>query len=184
MAKRPCRTDFFDTIAQAIPNRHVKVLELGSGPGFLAERLLQDNRIIEYVALDFSSAMHTLARVRLGSAERVRFVETDFRREGWTRELTVFDVVVTVQAVHELRHKRHAPTLYASVRSLLRPDGVFLICDHFVGDGGMTNGELFMTSEEHVNALKQAGFTEPVLLLKVGGLILFRAAANSISIGN
>jgi hypothetical protein len=38
--------------------------------------------------------------------------------------------------------------------------------------------------EEHVNALKQGGLTEPVLLLKVGGLILFRAAAKAIPIGS
>lgn len=53
MAKRPWRTDFFDTIAHAIPPRQVKVLELGSGPGFLAERLVQNMRIFRMHCSEF-----------------------------------------------------------------------------------------------------------------------------------
>jgi SAM-dependent methyltransferase len=178
MAKRPWRTEFFDKIAQEIPPRDVNVLELGSGPGFLAERLLQNSTIIEYVALDSSTAMHILARTRLGAAAaRVRFVEMDFRLEGWTQGLPLFDAVVTIQTVHELRHKRHAPTLYAAVRNVLRPNGIFLICDHFVGEGGMSNGELFMRPEEHVSALKAGGFAS-VVLMQLRGLILFKATVD------
>jgi trans-aconitate methyltransferase len=36
--------------------------ELGSGPGFLAERLLRRLPDAHYTALDFSPAMHELAR--------------------------------------------------------------------------------------------------------------------------
>jgi ubiquinone/menaquinone biosynthesis C-methylase UbiE len=176
MGKRPWRTQFFDKIVEQIPTGTPRIMELGSGPGFLAERLLQAHPRIEYVALDYSSAMHTLARERLGpAADRVRFVDADFRQDSWGRSLPPVDVVVTVQAVHELRHKRHARALHATVRRLLRPGGVFLMCDHFVGNGGMTNGELFMTREEHAAALKAGGFAKAAVLLQFGGLILFRA---------
>jgi hypothetical protein len=49
------------------------------------------------------------------------------------------------------------------------------MCDHFVGDGGMSNRELFMTPEEHVTALRGGGFAHVAALLQSGGLILFRA---------
>jgi SAM-dependent methyltransferase len=176
MVKRPWRTQFFDKILEQIPTGTPRVMELGSGPGFLAERLLQAHPRIEYLALDYSPAMHTLARERLGSAaDRVQFVEADFGQDSWEHGLPSVDVVVTVQAVHELGHKRHVPTLHATIRRLLRPGGVFLMCDHFVGDGGMTNRELYMTPEEHATALKDGGFAQAPVLLQSGGLILFRA---------
>jgi SAM-dependent methyltransferase len=176
MVKRPWREEFFDTIEQQLPSGDITVLDLGSGPGFLAQRLLRTNRTIRYVAIDFSAAMHELAGERLGlMADRVRFIEADFKQAGWAKDLPSFHAVVTMQAVHELRHKRHAPNLYATVRSLLRSGGVFLMCDHFAGEGGMVDGELFMTPDEHADALKAAGFCHPVLLLKRGGLVLFRA---------
>ena len=176
MVKRPWRTQFFDKIAEHIPPGPVRILDVGSGPGFLAERLLQVRLAIQYVAVDYSLAMHALAGERLGpAAKRVEFLEADFTKESWARGLPQCDVVVTVQAVHELRHQRHAFALYRTIRNLLRPGGVFLMCDHFVGEGGMINRDLFMTPEEHVAALKAGGFATPNVLLQLGGLLLFRA---------
>lgn len=182
MLKRPWRTAFFTKIAEQLPSGHIRVLEIGSGPGFLAELLLQTNPDIEYIALDFSTAMHDLARERLvNAAHRVQFVEADFRQNTWVRGLASFDAVVTVQAVHELRHKRHAPALYAAVRDLLRTRGQFLMCDHFVGEDGMSDGDLFMTPEEHATALRTGGFANTAVLLKHSGLILFQAAESVIA---
>ena len=179
MAKRPWRKHVFDTIVGQLPIGKIQVLDIGSGPGFLAERILQARPDLQYVALDFSSAMHTLAKERLGDeVRRVQFIERDFRYDGWTLNLPRFDFVVTVQAVHELRHKKHAPNFYQVVCDTLLGDGVFLMCDHFAGDGGMSDTELFMTPEEQADALKAGGFANPVVVLRLGGLILFRALAN------
>jgi ubiquinone/menaquinone biosynthesis C-methylase UbiE len=58
----------------------LSVLELGSGPGFLARHLLEILLSVHYVALDFSPAMHTLAQEYLGAlAERVVFIEANFK---------------------------------------------------------------------------------------------------------
>ena len=144
MVKRPWRTDFFNKIADQLPPGPLRVLEIGSGPGFLAEVLLERNPNIEYVALDFSTAMHDLARDGLAErADRVRFVVADFTQNTWARGLAAFEAIVTVQAVHELRHKRRAPDLYGVIRDLLRARGQLLMCDHFVGEGGMSDGDLF-----------------------------------------
>jgi len=181
MRKRPWREEFFQAIARELcllnPSQ-LAVLELGSGPGFLALRILETFPAITYLALDFSSSMHLLAKKRLGSlADRVQFLEADFKASDWSVGLPMFDAVFSVQAIHELRHKQHAPSLYQIVRSLLRSGGVFFMCDHFIGPDGMIDEALYMTPEEHEHALAAGGFIKVDLLLRKGGLILFRASA-------
>jgi SAM-dependent methyltransferase len=179
MAKRPLRPRFFDRYASEIaaaPSTARRILELGSGPGFLAERLLREFADVLYVALDFSAAMHQLAAERLGAmSARVEFVERSFREDDWSRGLGRFDFVVTHQAVHELRHKRHAAALHLRVRPLLEPGGAYLVCDHFAGVGGMRNEQLYMSVDEQQAALRSAGFAHVTLLALDGGLVMHRA---------
>lgn len=211
MAKRPWRTDFFacmgNEIATAEPPAR-RILELGSGPGFLAQHILQTIPLrieggtgpempsfgedaspvgrrepreaqgdVSYLMLDFSAAMHELARARLGELGRhAEFLERDFKQPGWSRDLGKFDCVVTLQAVHELRHKRYAAGLHAAVRELLAPDGFYLVCDHYCGTDGMQNDQLYMSIEEQKDALAAAGFSPVTLLMQKGGMTLYRAA--------
>jgi len=175
-AKRPQRPRIFRRFAQCLSaNQGIKrVLELGSGPGFLAETLLERFPTIQYVALDFSAAMHQLARQRLERfAGRVTFVESSFRNMNWHTDLGKFDCVVTLQSVHELRHKSRASNLHQQVRDILLEPGLYVVCDHFAGDGGMSNSELFMTVSEQELALRQAGFTNVQNRLIDGSLSLF-----------
>jgi SAM-dependent methyltransferase len=177
--KRPWRSEFFAAFASAISDTSPaidRVLELGSGPGFLAAELLSKLPSFEYVALDFSPAMHQLALARLGRlSSRVTFVERSFRGPEWANGLGRFGAVVTNQAVHELRHKRHAIGLHRQVREVLRPNGVYLVCDHFAGRDGMANDQLYMSVDEQRDILHTAGFTTVNLLLQRGGLVLHEA---------
>ncbi|HEX7649219.1 MAG TPA: class I SAM-dependent methyltransferase [Noviherbaspirillum sp.] len=180
MSVRPWRVDFFNAFAGEIGKSGsasaCRVLELGSGPGFLAERLLTSHVALSYVAVDFSAAMHDLAKQRLGNlCARVQFVERNLRDADWSDGLGDFHFAVTHQAVHELRHKRYAPTLHAKVRELLKPSGAYLVCDHFCGEGGMSNDQLYMSVEEQRQALMDAGFTKVEQVLLKGGLVLHRA---------
>jgi len=176
LGKRPVRPEFFDTFAQLIGADGARVLELGSGPGFLADHLLRAWPGLDYVALDFSPAMHQLAAERLGArAARVTFVERSFRDPAWVEGLVGFDFVVTHQAVHELRHKDHAAALHAQVRCLLAPGGRYLMCDHFLGEGGLSNEQLYMTVPEQHDALVRGGFGHVETVLVKGGLALHRA---------
>ncbi len=179
MSKRPWRTEFFAQFAAAIASApiHVcRILELGSGPGFLAEHLLRKLPSVSYVALDFSPAMHQLAAERLGLlASRVQFAERSFREADWANGLGQFECVVTNQAVHELRHKCHASALHGQVRRLLSPGGCYLVCDHFAGEGGMRNEQLYMSVREQQSALLGAGFSKVEQLLLKGGLVLHHA---------
>jgi SAM-dependent methyltransferase len=179
MVKRPWRVRFFDHMVLALQSGGLeagRVLELGSGPGFLARHMLCHLPELRYTALDFSPAMHQLAGERLGPLSRcVRFVERDFKALGWQEGLGLFDSVVTMQAVHELRHKRHAVRLHTQVREMLAPQGCYLVCDHHAGEGGMRDEQLYMSVDEQRHALLDAGFTRVDRLLLEGGLVLHRA---------
>jgi len=178
MEKRPWRPEFFDAFAEQIGlvAGHAEVLELGSGPGFLAAHILGKLPQSRLHLLDFSDAMHALARARLGSrADLVHFIVRSFREPSWPAGLGTYDYVVTNQAVHELRHKRYALEFHRAVRSLLRPNGAYLVCDHYAGDDGMKNQELYMTVEEQRAALHDAGYVTVDQLLYKGGLVLHRA---------
>jgi SAM-dependent methyltransferase len=179
MVKRPWRTKFFARFASEIASISPpvsRILELGSGPGFLAEYLLKTLGGISYVLLDFSAVMHQLAMVRLGTlASRAQFIERNFKQESWADGLGQFECIVTNQAVHELRHKRYAVELHSQARALLTSGGVYLVCDHFVGEGGMKNDQLYMSAEEQKQILLAAGFSSVNQLMIKGGLVLHRA---------
>lgn len=174
---RPWRTQFFEAISAAIPSdRAARVLELGSGPGFLAEHILHSHPDVKMVLLDFSEPMHALAMERLNPfAGRVSFVCRSFREDDWTYGLGTFDYVVTNQAVHELRHKRYAEGLHHSVRSILNAGGLYLVSDHYCGDGGMQNDALYLTRDEQRQALLAAGFEGVCELLCLSGMVMHGA---------
>lgn len=177
MERRPWRAEFFRKFVEIIavvPN--ADVLELGSGPGFLAQQLARASPDHGYTLLDFSEAMHDLARSRLsGVPASVRYVTRNFKDADWNAGLGPFDFVVTMQAVHELRHKAHAERLHSQVRQVLKPGGTYLVCDHYVGEDGMKNDQLYMSVSEQREALESAGFgVHEVLRLR--GLVMHHAA--------
>ena len=122
---RPFRLEMFQKFADCVSGiTATDLLELGSGPGFLANYLCSRFPNITLTLLDFSEAMHELASSRLASyTDRVVFVTRDFKESIWTDGLGYYDCIVTNQAVHELRHKRHASTFHAQVKKLLNDGG-------------------------------------------------------------
>ena len=72
--QRPFREEFFEAINAQLGLLEVSCLsaiELGAGPGFLALHILTRRPNIHYTLLDFSSAMHTLAKRRLEPLDSV-----------------------------------------------------------------------------------------------------------------
>ena len=176
--RRPYRAVLFQRMAEelrGLSGSGLSLLELGSGPGLLAHALLEAVPVQTYTLLDFSDAMHSLARARLVEARNCIYVTADFSKQGWSADLGTFSAVVTLQAVHELRHKRRAKVLHSVVRELLAPGGLYLVCDHFAGLDGMQDTDLYATIEEQALALSRAGFRSVRLLHRVGSLALHRA---------
>lgn len=177
--KRPWREEFFAEFSRSLVNlpKESRVLELGSGPGFLAQRVLESRPDFQYVALDFSEAMHLLALERLGESlgSSVKFVARSFLDAEWFEGLGNFSAVITNQSVHELRHKSRASLLHKQVRSILDPSGFYLVCDHFAGEAAMQNNELYMSVTEQSEALKAGGFSHVIEVMCSRGMVMHRA---------
>lgn len=134
------------------------VLELGAGPGQLAEAILAACDVERYVAFDFAQPMLDLAKQRVG--DRATYVLGDFLDPAWPAMLEgPFDAVVAMQSVHELRHKRRAQTLYAQAKRLMRPGSVLVVAD----SEPMDERPLFMAAGEQCEAMITAGFAEPIV---------------------
>jgi 16S rRNA G1207 methylase RsmC len=166
---------FADQLRQ-LGKADLQVLDIGSGPAFLAEYLLGVLPHLRLSLLDFSQPMHELASIRLREhVAQVQFLQRNFKDADWVRELGTFDVVVTNQAVHELRHKKHALALHTQAASILVAGGCYLVCDHFCGAGGMSNDQLYMSIDEQYQALAGAGFESVEQLHQAGTLVMHRA---------
>jgi SAM-dependent methyltransferase len=126
-----------------------------------------------YTLLDFSEPMLALSRERLAAFPAASFVLESFKSEHWTRRVGGrFDCVVSMQAVHELRHKRHAPRLYEQVYQVLAVPGLVLICDHTPFDDSPTSIALYMSEQEQQQALADARFANVHVELAMNGLML------------
>jgi SAM-dependent methyltransferase len=77
-----------------------------------------------------------LAIARASLADRATLVSADLRTPDWLDALPRrdFDAVLTATALHWIDADRLA-VLYAEIRSVLRPGGVFINADHMPDDG-------------------------------------------------
>ena len=175
--KRPWRSQLRDHIAGrvAMLPPGARVLELGSGPGFLAHRVLQQcPHLGNYTLLDFSEPMLALSQDRLATFPAASFLHASFRSEDWTRRVVGrFECVLSMQAVHELRNKRHAPRLYEQIYRALAVPGLIMICDHTPFDDSAASTALYMTEREQQEALTKAGFANVRIELSMNGLVLY-----------
>jgi ubiquinone/menaquinone biosynthesis C-methylase UbiE len=175
--KRPWRAQIRDAIAEhvSVLPPSARVLELGSGPGLLAERVLQRSPgLAGYALLDFSAPMLAISRERLASFRAASFVLASFKSADWVEKLErPFDCVVSMQAVHELRNKRHAPHLYRQISQVTTATAQVLICDWLPFDASPRSRVLYMTEEEQHQALSDAGFRGIRTALALNGLLLY-----------
>jgi SAM-dependent methyltransferase len=175
--RKPFRRNFRAAFCTALsPHRQLRILELGSGPGELAREILLHCDVASYTALDWSQAMHDIATEHLGDlAWRVSFVVRDFREPTWPANLGTFDAVVTQQAVHETRHRRHALPLFQRARTLLVPGGLMLYCDGYLVDPLSPLAALSLDRADQPRVLERAGFVDVRLLHDEGNLVLYSA---------
>jgi cyclopropane fatty-acyl-phospholipid synthase-like methyltransferase len=175
--ERPWRSKIRDHIAARVATlaARARVLELGSGPGLLAHRVLQRCPDLEtYTLLDFSEPMLALSRERLAAFPAASFVLASFKADDWTRRVEGrFDCVLSMQAIHELRHKRHAERVYRQAREVLADRGLIMICDHTPFDDSATSTALYMTQDEQRDSLAAAGFANVHVELSIDSLVLY-----------
>jgi len=176
---RPERKKLFEAFAAEAARMKkgaLSVFELGCGPGFLAEALLKNCDIARYTLVDFSPEMLKLSRNRLTKfKDKTVFIQRNFKEEPWTDAIPAgFDLTVSLQAVHELRHASRIPKLYSQLHNLLAPGGSIMICDHVNSPSGHRAAH-FMTVEEHLATFKKAGFINPKEICPAADLSLMAA---------
>lgn len=140
------------------------ILELGTGTGETARRILAAHPHARLIGLDSSQDMLTAARQTL-DPDRV-----DLRHQAIEGSLPEgpFDLVVSTLAVHHLEGEAKAD-LFARVHSVLRPAGRFVLADVVVperSEDALTpidpDFDFPATTAEQLGWLEAAGFSASV----------------------
>jgi SAM-dependent methyltransferase len=136
----PDREDRFTAIIDAVDEIAGRpdplVLDLGSGPGSLAVRLLRRLPQARVVAIDADPLTLALGRAAWPELANLEFCDVDLRSPGWSASLNLDrqpDAAVSTTALHWLTPAALA-ALYAELAALLRPGGVLLNGDHLRED--------------------------------------------------
>jgi tRNA (cmo5U34)-methyltransferase len=128
----PRRRDMVETLLATAPfptDAPLKILELGSGDGLLAEAMLTRFPLASLTALDGSESMRSEATARLAAfGERARVAAFDLTALDWWDRMFGVDLIVSSLALHHLNDakKRY---LYKAAAERLSPRGALLIAD-------------------------------------------------------
>lgn len=124
----PHRDHGYDALLEYLPPTIERVLDLGTGDGYLLSVVRQVHPHVTGVAVDFSPEMLERARERFAGVAEVEVVEHDFDAplpDDWGS----FDAVVSAFAIHHVVDDRKR-SLYGEIFEHLRPGGVFLNLEH------------------------------------------------------
>jgi len=162
----PARLQLFDTIIGALKANQCQqghIVELGSGPGYLAEHILTALPEASYECVDFSHAMLNIARsALLKFSNRVRFTQADLTRENWQSALRgPVDAVVSTWALHDLGSDAHIAAVYRASKAALRTGGILLNGDFIKPEGASCPFEAGrLTIARHLELLNASGFED------------------------
>jgi SAM-dependent methyltransferase len=163
----PDREDRFTAMIDAVEaagRPDPLVIDLGSGPGSLAVRLLRRMPAATVIAVDADPLLLALGSSAWRDLAGLRFADADLRSAGWTAGLDLDrqpDAAVSTTALHWLTQPALA-ALYAELAHLLRPRGMVLNGDHLREDADAPVlsrlGEALIEREEQRRA--PSGHTE------------------------
>ncbi len=160
----PARMDLFETMLKSIKQlgeSHFHIVELGIGPGFLADFLLNRLKNITYEGIDCSEPMRQLAAKRLESfKDRTTFTTANLTDDNWIKQVSQPPkVVVTTWALHDLFTQDNIHSVYRNTYQLLQNDGIFLNGDFIKPDNikvEYEGGRLEIKT--HLDLLQSVGF--------------------------
>ncbi len=124
----PHREEGFGVLLEFLPPTPRRVLDLGTGDGYLMALIRDVHPGVNGLAVDFSAEMLGRARARFADESAVSVAEHNFNEplpDAWGR----FDVVVSSFAIHHVDHARKR-ALYGEVHDRLEPGGVFCNLEH------------------------------------------------------
>jgi SAM-dependent methyltransferase len=115
----------------------MRVLDLGCGPGFYAERLVADGAFV--TACDSSPEMVALATARVGQDADVRVWDLEMPLT-WVADAS-YDLALMALVIHHVRNRAQA---LSEVFRALRPGGrLFISTTHPTSDWRLTGGGYF-----------------------------------------
>ena len=123
----PHRDEGYDALLELVPPVVERVLDLGTGDGYLMSIVREVFPQVTGVAIDFSAEMLDRARERFAAVPEVEVVEHDFDEP--LPDVGTFDAVVSAFAIHHVVDARKR-ALYGEVYERLAPNGVFLNLEH------------------------------------------------------
>ncbi len=128
----PRREEMIATLVSTVPFGHgepVKILELGSGDGRLAEALLTVFPSATLTALDGSELMRRESAKRLALfGERARVAAFDVTALDWWDRMFSVDLIVSSLCLHHLNDAKKQ-YLYKAAAERLSPRGALVIAD-------------------------------------------------------
>jgi len=162
----PERLHLFETMLQqlqsAVPADGY-VVELGIGPAYLAEFLLERMPHISYAGVDFSQPMLTQAATRLARyGDRVQFQQADLLNDSWSAGLGGPPAaIVSTWALHDLGGQAQTAQVYRACARALPQGGLLLNGDFVKPDGTLHPFEPGRFSvSRHLELLQEAGFSQ------------------------
>ncbi len=159
----PERLELFDVILSQLQSQIPPdgcVIELGIGPGYLADHLLGSMPEIQYHGIDFSAPMLDIARRRLRPySSRVVYVQADLVGDDWWRNIPRPDAIVSTWALHDLGSRENVESVYRSCARVLRDGGMLLNGDFIKPDEARYEYEpgRFEVAK-HLEILRRVGF--------------------------
>jgi SAM-dependent methyltransferase len=135
----PERLELFNVILSELKS-HIPqngcVVELGIGPGYLANHLLQAMPDIRYFGVDFSRPMLDIARQRLNQhSTRVGYIQTDIVQESWWTGIPMpVNAIVSTWALHDLGSEESIEVVYKNCAQVLQQGGILLNGDFIKPD--------------------------------------------------
>jgi len=137
------------------------VVELGVGPGYLADHLLRQMPEIQYCGVDFSGPMLEIAgeRLRLHSA-RVAYIQGDLIKDNWWTDIaTSINAIVSTWSLHDLGSQENVEVVYKSCAQLLQDGGTFLNGDFIKPEKAIHEYEPGRFEiPKHIELLQRVGF--------------------------
>lgn len=124
----PHRDEGYDALLEYLPATVQRVLDLGTGDGYLVGVIRRVHPHVTTVAVDFSPEMLERARARFEGRDDVAVAEHDLD-DPLPSEWGSFDAVVSAFAIHHVVDDRKR-ALYREVFDHLNPGGVFLNLEH------------------------------------------------------
>jgi len=168
-----------DLVARYLPSSTSDILDLGCGTGLELPAIFARFPEAHVVGIDLAEDMLALLHERCAGFDVQTLCMSYF---DYPFPQNQFDAVVSVMSLHHFTTAQKLD-LYARVRESLKPGGVFLNCDYFIGnplrvwlnftrlrllrqEPGATHFDTPLTAKQEMNILWQAGFEDVQVLWK------------------